>query len=98
VGEDTGPGIYRLNDDAHARLLDKLAERKFVGVSPDLRQELLHFFAQPGLPYATKRNPKAWARVQAELEQLKTASLATTTAASSQANLPLAKTPLAVEP
>jgi hypothetical protein len=99
VGEDTGPGIYGLNDDAHARLLDKLAERKFVGISLELRQELLHFYAQPGLPYATKRNPKAWASVQSELEQLKTASPATIASAGSwQANPPQPKTSLAVEP
>jgi hypothetical protein len=72
VGENTGPGIYRLNDDAHAKLLDRLAERKFGGVSAELRDELLHFFAEPDAPYATKRNLKAWAKVQAELEQLKT--------------------------
>jgi hypothetical protein len=72
VGENTGPGKYRLNDDAHANLLDRLAERKFGGVSAELRDELLHFFAEPDAPYATKRNLKAWAKVQAELEQLKT--------------------------
>ncbi len=27
VGESTGPGKYRLNDEAHAKLLDKLAEQ-----------------------------------------------------------------------
>jgi zinc dependent phospholipase C len=73
VGENTGPGIYRLNDDAHAKLLDRLAEKNFAGVSLELREELLHFFAEPAAPYATKRNRKAWARVQAELGQLKAA-------------------------
>ena len=71
VGESTGPGIYKLNDDAHAELLDKLADRKFAGTPPELRDELLHFFAEPGAPYATKRDAKAWAKVQTELEQLK---------------------------
>lgn len=74
VGEATGPGKYGLNDDAHAKLLDRLAERKFVGTSPELREELVHFFADPDAPYATKRNAKDWARVQAELEQLKKAA------------------------
>jgi Zinc dependent phospholipase C len=73
VGENTGPGIYRLNDDAHAKLLGRLAEKNFAGVSLELREELLHFFAEPAAPYATKRNRKAWARVQAELGQLKAA-------------------------
>lgn len=71
LGEATGPGEYRLNDDTHAQLLDRLAEQKFVGTSAELRDELVHFFGDPSAPYATKRNAKAWARVQAELEQLK---------------------------
>lgn len=80
VGEATGPGEYRLNDDAHAKLLDQLAERKFVGTSAELREELVHFFADPNAPYATKRNAKDWARVQAELEQLKKATAETVAA------------------
>jgi hypothetical protein len=74
VGEATGPGIYALNDDAHAKLLDKLANQKFAGLSPELRDELLHFYAEPGAPYATKRDAKAWATVQSELVQLKSAT------------------------
>lgn len=73
VGEPTGPGKYRMNDDAHAKLLDKLAEQKFAGVSPDLRAELLQFFADPNAPYATKRKPKEWTKVEADLQQLKAA-------------------------
>ncbi len=71
VGEPTGPGIYALNDDAHAKLLDKLANQKFAGVSPELRDELLLFYSEPTAPYATKRDAKAWATVQSELAQLK---------------------------
>lgn len=71
VGEATGPGKYAMNDDAHAELLGKLAERKFAGISPELRDELLHFYSEPDAPYATKRDPKAWANVQSELTQLK---------------------------
>jgi hypothetical protein len=74
VGENTGPGKYRLNDEAHAKLLGKLAELKFVDASPEVKTELLRFFAEPDAPYATKRNAKAWAKVQVQLEQLKSAS------------------------
>jgi hypothetical protein len=70
VGENTGPGKYRLNDEAHAQLLDKLADTDFAGVTPELKAELLHFFSEPDAPYATKRNPKAWAKVQGELFRL----------------------------
>ena len=71
VGEATGPGKYGLNDDAHAKLLDRLASQKFAGMSSELRDELLHFYSEPDAPYATKRDPKAWAIVQSELVQLK---------------------------
>ena len=71
VGVATGPGKYGLNDDAHAKLLDKLATQKFAGMSSELRDELLHFYSEPDAPYATKRDPKAWVAVQSELVQLK---------------------------
>src|SRR3981189_1761550 len=74
VGQNTGPGKYRLNDEAHAKLLDKLAEKNFVGATPKVKAELLRFFAEPDAPYATKRNVKAWANVQTQRQQLKTAA------------------------
>ena len=76
VGENTGPGKYRLNDEAHAELLDKLAENKFAGATSEVKAELLNFFAEPDAPYATKRNTKAWAKVQTQLQQLKSATVA----------------------
>lgn len=75
VGEATGPGKYALNDEAHAKLLDRLAARKFAGILPETRDEMLHFFSEPDAPYATKRDAKAWATVQDELSQLKTATI-----------------------
>jgi len=57
--------------DAHAKLLDKLAEQGFAGMTPDLRAELLTFFSDPNAPYATKRKPKEWTRSRRKLQQLK---------------------------
>jgi Zinc dependent phospholipase C len=74
TGGMTAPGKYRLNDEAHAELLDALAKQNFSGASPDLRAELLEFYGHPNAPYATKQKPKAWAKVQAQLEQLKLAA------------------------
>lgn len=71
TGEITGPGKYRLNDETQAELLDALAKQTFRGVSPELRAELLEFYGHPDAPYATKNKRKEWAKVQAELEQLK---------------------------
>src|SRR5438105_815894 len=73
LGERTGPGKYGMNDDAHAVLLDKLAATNFAGITSETKAELLQFYADPDAPYATKRKAKAWAKVQAEIPQLKTA-------------------------
>jgi hypothetical protein len=71
TGGVTGPGKYRLNDETHAKLLDALAKQNVSGASPELRAEMLEFYGHPDAPYATKRNRQAWAKVQAQLEQLK---------------------------
>lgn len=85
VGEATGPGKYRRNDDAHAALVEKLAEGRFSGASPAILKELLGFYADSGVAYSTKRDPKAWAKLQAALDQLKSAT------AVSSAGAPAAK-------
>ncbi len=79
TGEITGPGKYRLNDETHARLLNALANQNFSSAPPEVRGELLEFFGHPDAPYATKRKSKDWAKVQAELEQLKKAAPAEVT-------------------
>jgi len=86
VGENTGPGKYRMNDEAHAELLDKLAETNFASVTSEAKAELLHFYADPNAPDTTKRKAKAWAKVQAELLQLQAAPVAPLTADSGTAD------------
>lgn len=71
TGDETGPGKYQLNDETHAKLLDRLAEQNFNGASSEMRAELLEFFGHPDAPYSIKRKPKEWRRVQAEVDQLK---------------------------
>ena len=71
TGEASGPGVYFMNDDTYAKLLDKLADEKFAGAPPELRADMLKFYGDPNGAYSTKKDPKAWAKVQAELEQLK---------------------------
>jgi hypothetical protein len=73
TGAITGPGKYKLGDETQAKLLDGLAKQQFNGASPEIRAELLEFFGHPDAPYAMKRKPKDWAKVQADLEQLKNA-------------------------
>jgi len=71
TGEATPPGKYSMNDHAHAKLLEALAKQNFAGASPEMRAELLQFYADPNAPYATKRNPKDWNRVVVALQQLR---------------------------
>jgi hypothetical protein len=73
TGGITGPAKYRMNDEAHAKLLGMLAGQKYSGVSPALREELLQFFSDPDAAYATKSDADAWAKVQEQLAQLKAA-------------------------
>ena len=74
TGEITGPGKYQLNDETHAKWLHALAKQNFSVASPEVRAELVEFFGHPDAPYTMKRKPKEWAKVQAELEQLKNAA------------------------
>ncbi|HEX3741496.1 MAG TPA: zinc dependent phospholipase C family protein [Terriglobales bacterium] len=73
TGAISGPGQYRLYDLAQAKLLDALAKQNFRTASPAMRAELLSFFNHPDAPYASKRKAKAWAKVQAEIQQLASA-------------------------
>jgi hypothetical protein len=72
---DTGykvkPGAYPLTDQTYAKLLDKLTT-KGEPVPELLKQDIEEYYADPAAPIVTKKNKKAWARVQAELLQLQT--------------------------
>jgi hypothetical protein len=71
TGTVTPPGVYFMNDDVHAELIEKLAKQNFAGITPDLRAELLQYYSDPNAPNATKRKPKDWTKVQVALQQLK---------------------------
>lgn len=71
TGAISGPGQYKLNDQAHAKLLDSLARQHWRGASPEIRAYLLKYFSDPKADYVFSKNRKEWARVQAELRELK---------------------------
>jgi hypothetical protein len=75
IGEAVEAGQYFMADDTYARLLDQLAKQQFANVTPELRENILTFYANPKAPIATKRNEKQWARVNEEIAELKNASL-----------------------
>lgn len=71
TGRDTRAGEYSLADKTYAHLLDDLAKHNFDQASPELRQNILRFYADPNAQIATKKNPKAWKTTQEELDKLK---------------------------
>lgn len=84
VGETTPRGKYRLADAACAELLDRIAQNNFANASPELRAELLRFYASPEAPSTAKVSEKARARLKAELQKLENAPLTPAAAQSSQ--------------
>jgi hypothetical protein len=70
TGRETRAGEYRLTDESYARLLHRLAKQQFGGVTPELRANLLDFFATPSTPLVPKRDQGKWQRTQQELQAL----------------------------
>jgi hypothetical protein len=72
---DTGrlsrPTEYRMADDAYARLAIKLSERDPSSIDPHLRDNLLAYFRDLSLPYATKKHEKEWKETLAALQKIK---------------------------
>ncbi len=68
---DTGsaiqPGTYRLMDATYAKLLHRITTKPTRLVPAGLKQNLLAFYADPNAPITTKKNARAWRRVQREL-------------------------------
>lgn len=67
VGTESVRGIYKLNDDARAKLLHQLAAANFQSASPELRKELAVFFAGPLPVPANPAEAKSRAQIEAEL-------------------------------
>jgi hypothetical protein len=71
TGQETKAAEYSLTDDTYAKLLSRLSEHKFNGVTPDLRDNILHFYSDLSAPINTKRDKDKWQSVLTALDQLK---------------------------
>jgi hypothetical protein len=78
TGKETSPGEYGLSDKTYAELLDKLAEHNFDQVSPDLRANILSYYADPNSQVSARKNKKDkdkykmdWAKIEKQIDQLK---------------------------
>jgi len=71
TGKPTVAGEYELTDEAYAKLLDKLADRKFGDMTPALRTNILDFYSTANVPVFAKKNPEKWNKVLKNIAVLK---------------------------
>jgi hypothetical protein len=73
TGKSTEPGEYGLSDTTYAKLVEELAEQDFRQVSPELRENILHYFERADAPNSNRKSRKTWARARRKLEPLRAA-------------------------
>jgi hypothetical protein len=73
TGEPTRPAKYRLADEAYAKLAIKLADKDPAQVDPLIRDNILGYFRDLDLPYASRRKAKEWTEVVTALDKLRAA-------------------------
>ena len=73
---DTGfvvkPGGYSLTNSTYANLLHRLTRTPAQPIPPGIKQDIQIYYADPDAPITTKKDPSAWAQVQADLATLAT--------------------------
>jgi hypothetical protein len=70
TGKTTEPGEYNLTDDTYAKLLDKLADKKYSSLNPSLQANILWFYQNPQSPTDEKKR-KNWDKTLKALAELK---------------------------
>jgi hypothetical protein len=72
LGQPSVAGKYQGADEAYDQLVGKLADRKFAGVSPELRNHLLSYYKdrEPPAPDRGKKAAASWAKLRDQLDQL----------------------------
>ncbi len=70
-GKATKAAEYSLTDETYAKLLAQLATRKFHQTTPELRDDILHFYSDLSAPIETKKDAVRWQNVLVDLNQLK---------------------------
>ena len=73
-GKLTQAAEYSLTDDAYAKLLSQLSDKKFDSTPAELRVNILNFYSDLSVPIETKKDPARWQSVLTALEQLRLAT------------------------
>ena len=67
TGNRVQPGSYRLTDKTYSQLLARLTADPGQPVPAGLQQNVLEYYANPNTRISTRKNTRAWKRVQQEL-------------------------------
>jgi hypothetical protein len=78
TGNTVRPAGYRLTDQTYATLLHRLAANPTQPIPPGVKSDILTYYANLDLPFATKKKPDQWAEVQQDLKTFQ--SMPTSTA------------------
>lgn len=76
TGRVTARGEYRLADSTYGKWVDRLAKRRFAGITPAERDDILNFYAQPAPEGGSRKEVKQRRKAEREVETLKTLSAA----------------------
>jgi hypothetical protein len=74
TGDIIRPGTYRLCDETYANLLHEIARNPATPIPFGIKRDLLAYFDDPEKAIYLQRNPRMFARMQAELPVLVTIS------------------------
>ena len=72
TGSPVRPSGYRLTDFTYATLIHRLALTPQQPIPPGVKDDILAYYANLDLPFATKKKPEAWDALQHDLATLKT--------------------------
>ena len=71
TGRPTRPTEYRLADEAYAKLARELAKKDAASINTEMLRDMLDFYRDPNLAYATRQDRKKWQETLAALEKLR---------------------------
>jgi hypothetical protein len=71
TGKKTVAGEYRLTDQTYSKLIRTLNERKFDHLTPELRADILKFYADPKAKIETKKDVEQWQKTLDSLRALR---------------------------
>jgi hypothetical protein len=66
------PSGYPLTDSTYASLLHSLTRQPALPIPPGIKEDILAYYANLDLPFATRKDPQQWAALQADLATLST--------------------------